>query len=163
MKTQMNGPRGWPTRGEPRSVPSARPKPPRLTLRHIAPHSHTSQSRGGAGSPRRGLTGAEISAVGKCSARRQKAPRRGAPRAALPFASATEPRSPGTPPLPARLDRLATAQGGHRSFSRSLRPCTRPSALRGPPTPGKARPHTPIGRSHRTSLAQLVEPSPLPP
>lgn len=39
---------------EPRSVPSARPKPPRLnsqTLRHIAPDSHTSQPGGGAGSP----------------------------------------------------------------------------------------------------------------
>lgn len=90
-------------------------------------------------------------------------PRRGAPRAALPFAAASGTRSPGTPPLPAGLDRLATAQGGHHSaFSQSPRPCTRPSALRGPPTPGKARPHTPIGRSRRTSLVQLVEPSPLP-
>lgn len=90
-------------------------------------------------------------------------PRRGAPRAALPFAAASGTRSPGTPPLPAGLDRLATAQGGHRSaFSRSPRPCTRSSALRGPPTPGKTRPHTPIGRSRRMSLVQLVEPSPLP-
>lgn len=36
MKTQMNGPRRWPTGGESRSVPSARPKPPRPTLGHLA-------------------------------------------------------------------------------------------------------------------------------
>lgn len=127
MKTQMNGPRRWQTGGEPRSVPTGRRS-------HQDRPLGTSQQGSGTGSQRRNLTRAGIPAAGKCPAHGQKTPRRCIPEPPCP---SPQPRiqSPRTPPLPARLDRLTTAQCGHRSaFSWSPRRRARSSALRAPPT-----------------------------
>lgn len=139
MKTQMNGPLRWQTGGEPRSVPTIRGS-------HQDRPSDTSQQGVGTGFQRRNLTRAGIPAAGKCPAHGQKTP--GSASQSRP-AHPPQPRiqSPRTPPLPARVDRLTTDQGGHLSaFSWSPRRRARPSVLRAPPAQGNAHPLPPIGR-----------------
>lgn len=106
---------------------------------------------GGTGSPR-SLTRTGIPAAGKVRDLQAEDAQVLCSQSRPALAGASGIRSPGTPPLPARLDRLAMAQSGHLSaFSWSPERRARLSALWVPPTQGKAHPRPPIGRLLRMS------------
>lgn len=128
-------------------MPSTRLKPPRLTLSQThrtgtrTPHSPAEAQ----GSPRRGLTGAEISTVGKCPADRQK--RR--PGVALPEPPCPLPLPP-EPGAPGRLPYLPVSTGSLRL--RAVIAAPSPRARGGAPDPGPSRARPPRGRPAPTRL-----------